>query len=148
MSRLSAGSRRVRYCDDHVSELWLLRCDNKSRGTRMISLRSSRRRSCYPGPMERRVFCHSSGSIRGQDTWRSRSRDQARKRKWLFVHLNYPDGEEDNFEWQLFTPARMISMAESVGLRQLPACAAFDETTPPSLTNPACNSFSSVLAPH
>jgi hypothetical protein len=51
MSRLSAGSRRVRYCDDHVSELWLLRCDNKSRGTRMISLRSSRRRPCYPGPM-------------------------------------------------------------------------------------------------
>ena len=54
----------------------------------------------------------------------------------LFVHLDYPDGGEDNFEWQLFTPARMISMAESVGLSQLLACTAFDETTPPSPTNP------------
>jgi SAM-dependent methyltransferase len=54
----------------------------------------------------------------------------------LFVHLDYPDGGEDRFEWQLFTPALMISMAESVGLRQLLACTAFDETTPPSPTNP------------
>jgi hypothetical protein len=54
----------------------------------------------------------------------------------LFVHLDYPDGGEDNFEWQLFTPARMISMAESIGLRQLLACTAFDETTPPFPTNP------------
>jgi SAM-dependent methyltransferase len=54
----------------------------------------------------------------------------------LFVHLDYPDGGEDSFEWQLFTPARMISVAESVGLRQLVACTAFDETTAPSPTNP------------
>jgi SAM-dependent methyltransferase len=54
----------------------------------------------------------------------------------LFMHLDYPDGGEDNFEWQLFTPARMISMAKSVGLRQLVACTAFDEASPPSPTNP------------
>ena len=54
----------------------------------------------------------------------------------LFVHLDYPDGGEDNFEWHLFTPARMISMAESIGIGQLLACTAFDETTPPSPTNP------------
>ncbi|HET9367560.1 MAG TPA: hypothetical protein VFO22_05775 [Candidatus Udaeobacter sp.] len=54
----------------------------------------------------------------------------------LFVHLDYPDGGEDSFEWQSFTPARMISMAESIGFGQLLACTAFDETTPPSPTNP------------
>jgi SAM-dependent methyltransferase len=54
----------------------------------------------------------------------------------LFVHLDYPDGAEDNFEWQLFSPAQMISMAESVGLRRLFVCTAFDETTPPSPTSP------------
>ncbi len=54
----------------------------------------------------------------------------------LFVHLDYPDGGEDNFEWQLFSPDQMISMAESVGLRQLLACTGFDEVTPPSPSNP------------
>jgi SAM-dependent methyltransferase len=54
----------------------------------------------------------------------------------LFVYLDYPDGGEDNFEWQLFSPAQMISMAESVGLRQLLACTDFDEATPPSPSNP------------
>jgi len=54
----------------------------------------------------------------------------------LFVYLDYPVGGEDNFEWQLFSPAQMISMAESVGLRQLLACTDFDEATPPSLSNP------------
>jgi SAM-dependent methyltransferase len=54
----------------------------------------------------------------------------------LFVYLNYPDGGEDNFEWQLFSPAQMISMAESVGLRQLLACTDFDEATPQSPSNP------------
>jgi SAM-dependent methyltransferase len=54
----------------------------------------------------------------------------------LFVHLGYPDGSEDNFEWQLFSPERMISMAESVGLRQLLACTDFDEAMPPCPANP------------
>jgi hypothetical protein len=54
----------------------------------------------------------------------------------LFVHLDYPDGSQDNFEWQLFSPGRMMSMAESVGLHRLLACADLDEATPPSPTNP------------
>jgi hypothetical protein len=54
----------------------------------------------------------------------------------LFLYLDYPVGGEDNFEWQLFSPAQMISMAESVGLRQLLACTDFDEATPPSPSNP------------
>ena len=54
----------------------------------------------------------------------------------LFVHLDYADGGQDQFEWQLFSPKQMDSMAESVGLRLLLACTDFDETTFPSPTNP------------
>jgi SAM-dependent methyltransferase len=54
----------------------------------------------------------------------------------LFVHLDYPDGGQDQFEWQLFSPKQMDSIAESVGLRSLLACTDFDETTSPSPTNP------------
>jgi SAM-dependent methyltransferase len=54
----------------------------------------------------------------------------------LFVRLDYPNGGEDSFEWQLFPPARMLAMAESVGLRKLLACTDFDEARPPSPTNP------------
>jgi SAM-dependent methyltransferase len=54
----------------------------------------------------------------------------------LFVHLDYPDGGQDNFEWQLLSPARMISMAASMGLSPLLTCTNFDETTRPSPTNP------------
>ena len=32
----------------------------------------------------------------------------------LFVELNYPDGTHEQFEWELFTPAQMNELAESV----------------------------------
>jgi SAM-dependent methyltransferase len=54
----------------------------------------------------------------------------------LFVQLDYPNGGQDRFEWQLFWPKQMDSIAESVGLRPLLACTDFDETTPLSPTNP------------
>ncbi len=44
----------------------------------------------------------------------------------LFVRLNYPDGGEDQFEWQLFTPATIAALGESVGLRQMFWCSNFD----------------------
>ena len=66
----------------------------------------------------------------------------------LFVHLDYPDGGQDQFEWQLFSPNQMDSIAESVGLRSLLACTDFDETTslPPLIR--AFNFFSSAAAHH
>ncbi len=54
----------------------------------------------------------------------------------LFVQLDYPDGYSEQFEWQLFSPAKMISMAKSVGLMPLLVCTDFDEATSPSPTNP------------
>jgi hypothetical protein len=54
----------------------------------------------------------------------------------LFVHLVYQDGGQDNFEWQLFSPVQIDSMAESVGLSRLLTCTGFDETTSSSPGNP------------
>jgi len=33
----------------------------------------------------------------------------------LFVKVDYPDGAEEKFEWQLFTPPQMKALANSVG---------------------------------
>jgi SAM-dependent methyltransferase len=54
----------------------------------------------------------------------------------LFVHLDYPDHSHDQFEWQLFTRAKMQQLADSVGLVLLISCTDFEMTTPPSATNP------------
>jgi len=54
----------------------------------------------------------------------------------LFVQLDYPDGVHEEFEWQLFTPAKIISLAQSVGMGLLLACTDFDSTITPSATKP------------
>jgi SAM-dependent methyltransferase len=47
----------------------------------------------------------------------------------LFVRLTYPDGSEENFEWQLFTPTEMEALADSLGFALAVACAGFSATT-------------------
>jgi SAM-dependent methyltransferase len=54
----------------------------------------------------------------------------------LFVQLDYPDGAQEEFEWQLFPPAKMISLAQSVSLALLLSCTDFDTTSPPSPAKP------------
>jgi SAM-dependent methyltransferase len=54
----------------------------------------------------------------------------------LYVHLDYPDGAHEEFEWQLFTPAQMISLAQSVGLGLMLSCTDFDTTIAPSPAKP------------
>lgn len=54
----------------------------------------------------------------------------------LFVQLDYPGGGNDHFEWQLFTPGEMRSLADSVGLTLLSACTEFDRAVEPSSTKP------------
>ncbi|HEY4285179.1 MAG TPA: class I SAM-dependent methyltransferase, partial [Chthoniobacterales bacterium] len=54
----------------------------------------------------------------------------------LFVHLNYPDGEEEDFEWQLFTPPQLRQLAQSVGFDLLVSCSSFDQTQSPDRINP------------
>jgi SAM-dependent methyltransferase len=54
----------------------------------------------------------------------------------LFVHLDYPDYSHDQFVWQLFTPAQMKQLADSVGLVLLISCSDFEMTTLPSATKP------------
>jgi SAM-dependent methyltransferase len=54
----------------------------------------------------------------------------------LCVQLDYPDGAHEEFEWQLFSPAQMIALAESVGLALLLSCTDFDATIRPSPAKP------------
>ncbi len=54
----------------------------------------------------------------------------------LCVQLDYPDGAQEEFEWQLFTPAKMISLAQSVGLTLILSCTDFDITIAPSPAKP------------
>jgi SAM-dependent methyltransferase len=54
----------------------------------------------------------------------------------LFVHLEYPNGDHEQFEWQLFSPVQMQSLAQSVSLSLSLSCTDFDATTSPSPTRP------------
>ena len=54
----------------------------------------------------------------------------------LRVQLDYPDGAHEEFEWQLFTPAKMISLAQSVGLGLMLSCTDFDTAITPSPAKP------------
>ncbi len=54
----------------------------------------------------------------------------------LFVHLDYPDGGADDFEWQLFTAGEMMSLANLAGLDLVVACTHFDVSVEPSPAQP------------
>jgi len=54
----------------------------------------------------------------------------------LRVQLDYPDGAHEEFEWQLFTPAKMISLAQSVDLSLMLSCTDFDTAITPSPAKP------------
>jgi SAM-dependent methyltransferase len=58
----------------------------------------------------------------------------------LRVELRYgPDNAEqqaDRFEWQLYTPEELAAEARAAGLTLRTACAAFDESRPPSAEEP------------
>lgn len=49
----------------------------------------------------------------------------------LFVRLDYPDGGADEFEWELFTPTEMSSLADSIGLALIVCCTEFDIAAKP-----------------
>jgi SAM-dependent methyltransferase len=54
----------------------------------------------------------------------------------LFVQLDYPDGVHEQFEWQLFTPAEMAKLANSVGSALLVSCSGFGTSNLPSPVDP------------
>jgi SAM-dependent methyltransferase len=54
----------------------------------------------------------------------------------LFVHLTYPAGEEEDFEWQLFTPDSIDAIGARVGLRRIVCCTDFDSSVPPCASKP------------
>ena len=54
----------------------------------------------------------------------------------LFTRLEYPDGKEDAFEFQTFSPTQMAQFVEGFGLHLLTACTSFNVEVPPSTDNP------------
>jgi SAM-dependent methyltransferase len=55
----------------------------------------------------------------------------------LTVMIDYgADTQSDTIEWQLFTPHEIATLAGGLGLRQVLACADFDETQPPTPAQP------------
>lgn len=54
----------------------------------------------------------------------------------LFVQLDYPGGNQDQFEWQLFSPAQMSALAQSIGLSVLFSCTDFDSAKSPAFSDP------------
>ena len=58
------------------------------------------------------------------------------ERDRLFVRLDYPDGNVEQFEWQLFTPEQMKRLARSADLDLLVAWTDFDKSELPSPEHP------------
>lgn len=54
----------------------------------------------------------------------------------LFVQLAYPDGMKEDFEWQLFTPGQMDSLAKALALVLIRACTGYNATAEPNPANP------------
>lgn len=54
----------------------------------------------------------------------------------LLVHLTYPDGAEESFKWQLFSPAQMKEVAASVGLALVEAFTDYDTGTKANSASP------------
>ncbi len=54
----------------------------------------------------------------------------------LFVHLSYPSGDEEDFEWQLLTCDDMQAMAAPLGLTLIACCTDFDGSAAPCACQP------------
>jgi len=54
----------------------------------------------------------------------------------LFIQLSYPDGEQEDFEWQLFTVDAMDAIAGRAGLSRIACCTDFDRSVAPSPSKP------------
>jgi SAM-dependent methyltransferase len=58
---------------------------------------------------------------------------QALRDNRLTVILEYePDGVADRFDWQLFTPEELGSLADRLGFQRVLACSGFDEARAPA----------------
>ncbi len=54
----------------------------------------------------------------------------------LFVHLTYPTGDEERFEWQLFTPESIAAVATPLGFRLIGRCSDFVDSVVCSSSKP------------
>ena len=54
----------------------------------------------------------------------------------LFVHLTYPSEQQEDFEWQLYTPQTIEIAARKARLRLALSCTDFDSSVAPSASKP------------
>ena len=54
----------------------------------------------------------------------------------LFVQLTYPNDEQEDFDWQLFTRAEMEAMAAPLELKLIASCTDFDCSAEPCASGP------------
>jgi SAM-dependent methyltransferase len=54
----------------------------------------------------------------------------------LQVHLSYPNGKQDAFDWELYTLPELIKAGEEAGLELLLSCTGFDEANHVSAAEP------------
>jgi cyclopropane fatty-acyl-phospholipid synthase-like methyltransferase len=54
----------------------------------------------------------------------------------LFVHLTYPTGNQEDFEWQLFTRDTIEALAGPLALRLTACCTDFDDSIEPGPSKP------------
>ncbi len=54
----------------------------------------------------------------------------------LQVHLQYPNGKQDAFDWELFTKEELRTAGEQAGFKLVMTCSAFDENQPVSELEP------------
>ena len=54
----------------------------------------------------------------------------------LCVHLDYPDGAHEEFEWELFTPEEMDALAASISSAVIVCCTDHAAAVPPSPAKP------------
>ena len=61
---------------------------------------------------------------------------KAMRDRRLVVDLRYPNGTTESFDWELFTPTEMRSLAERVGLDLLTECTDMSAEMKPGAANP------------
>jgi len=54
----------------------------------------------------------------------------------LFVHLTYPNGEEEDFAWELFTPTKMELLIATLPVSLIGCCTDFHTSGEPCVSKP------------
>jgi len=80
-----------------------------------------------------RDFFHGKDGVRSTGTV---IESKQLKGNRLLVHLQYPNGKSDSFDWELYTLPELKKIGEECGLELISACSTFTEAHPVSENEP------------